>query len=222
MSNLKRQVGRGIFFMNAKRSIPVVAIVTAICLLGDTMLYIVLPVYWQEAGLRSFWEVGVLLSINRFVRLPLNPFIGWLYNKISLRTGLMIAVLLAAFTTSGYGLFKGFLFWLILRCLWGLAWSLIRMGGYFTVIGYSDDSNRGKWMGTYNGISRLGGLAGMLAGGILVPIFGLPVIAISFGIITLSSFPVILMYISNKKVNEDSPPERDWLVHLWSKPVIKI
>ncbi|WP_409303892.1 hypothetical protein [Peribacillus sp. SCS-155] len=35
----------------------------------------------------SLIQVGVLLSVNRFVRLPLNPLIGFIYKKIPLSYG---------------------------------------------------------------------------------------------------------------------------------------
>ena len=54
-----------------QRQIRIVGIVTALTLFGDSMLYIVLPVYWKEAGLDALWQVGVLLSVNRLVRSPL-------------------------------------------------------------------------------------------------------------------------------------------------------
>lgn len=56
-----------------RQSIVALALITAICLAGDAMLYIVLPIHWSGVALNSLIEVGVLLSINRFVRLPLNP-----------------------------------------------------------------------------------------------------------------------------------------------------
>lgn len=190
------------------------------------MLYIVLPVYWKDAGLESLWQVGILLSVNRFVRLPLNPVIGWLYNKMTLRTGLITAVLMGAITTVGYGLFKGFAIWFILRCLWGVAWSFLRMGGYFTVISYSNDGNRGHLMGSYNGISRLGSLVGMLVGGLLVPFLGLQVVCLLFGIIILLGLPLILFFISHKKVTDAfaSPTDKELNAanRLWTIPVIRV
>ena len=54
------------------KPIIVLALLTAACLVGDSMLYIVMPTHWQEFGLNSLWEVGILLSANRLVRLPLN------------------------------------------------------------------------------------------------------------------------------------------------------
>ena len=207
-----------------RKPVIIVSIVTALCLLGDSMLYIVLPIYYKEAGLTSLWEVGVLLSVNRFVRLPLNPLIGWLYKTITLRAGLIAAVVLGALTTIGYGVWHGFWAWLLLRCMWGLAWSLLRMGGFFTVINYSGSSNRGHLMGIYNGLYRLGSLFGMLLGGFLAPLIGLPYVALLFGIASLIGLPFITAYISREKAIEtasQSPHKKIQVRHL-SKPVIKV
>lgn len=207
-----------------QRQIMVVGIVTALTLFGDSMLYIVLPVYWKEAGLDGLWQVGILLSVNRFVRLPLNPVIGWLYHRISLRTGLFISVFLAAITTVGYGIFKGFLLWIMLRAVWGIAWSLMRMGGYLTVIRYSDDTNRGRYMGTYNGLWRLGSLVGVLFGGFLVPMIGLKSVSIIFGMMALVGLPLIAASISPGKASGthqlEIPPDKKETV--WSLQVKKI
>lgn len=74
------------------RVIKVVALVTALSLLGDSMLYIALPLYWDQVGLESLWQVGVLLSINRFVRLPIAPF----YLVIEMESGLLLLYLTGA------------------------------------------------------------------------------------------------------------------------------
>ncbi|SHE11720.1 putative MFS family transporter protein [Chlamydia abortus] len=212
---------------NGQRPVTIIAIVTALCLLGDSMLYIVLPIYWKEAGLSALWEVGVLLSVNRFIRLPSTPLIGLLYRKMPLRIGLFLAVLLAAATTVGYGLFNGFAIWLILRGLWGIAWSFLRMGGYLTVIRYSDDSNRGRLMGRFNGISRLGSLVGMLAGGILAPLCGMDAVSIVFGLFMLAGLPYVAFYITGDKANDTEASQmqkedRSIRRRIWTKPVIII
>lgn len=181
---------------NKERSVIIVGLVSGLALFGDSMLYVVLPVYWKEVGLTSLWQVGLILSINRFIRLPLNPLIGWLYHRMTLRTGLFVAVILGAATTIGYGIWKGFIAWIIHRAIWGIAWSLMRMGGYLTVIGYSDDSNRGKLMGRYNGVWRLGTLVGVLFGGLMVPIVGLQSVAILFGLLALVGLPLIAISIA--------------------------
>lgn len=206
-----------------RRQIVIVGIVTALTLFGDSMLYIVLPVYWKEAGLDALWQVGVLLSVNRLVRLPLNPLIGWLYHRMSLRTGLFMSVGLAALTTVGYGIFKGFVLWVALRAIWGIAWSLLRMGGYLTVIRYSDDTNRGRFMGTYNGLWRLGSLVGVLFGGLLVPMIGLSAVSILFGIMALIGLPLIAVSISKGKASgmHQLDPPRGVRNTVWSLQVKK-
>lgn len=198
-----------------KRKFPVsiiVALVTAISLLGDSMLYIALPLYWKEAGLDSIWQVGVLLSINRFIRLPFNPLVGWLYNKISLKTGLVIAIILGSLTTLGYGLLSGFIAWLILRSLWGVAWSFFRIGGLSIVAFDTDKHNRGKAIGLYNGLYRLGSLVGMLVGGLLVPIIGLSAVSIIFGCLTLFGLPLILLYVNSDSLMANKQKSKAALV----------
>lgn len=175
-----------------KKHVIIISMITALALIGDSMLYIALPVFWREAGLDSIWQVGVILSINRFVRIPLHPMIGYLYQKISIKTGLTIAVILGVITTCGYGLAQDFTTWIILRCLWGLSWSLFRIGGLSSVVILSDDLNRGKLMGMYNGLYRLGSLFGMLLGGIFVSILGFSAISMIFGVISAIGLPMIL------------------------------
>lgn len=101
----------------ASRQVIVISLITAACLIGDSMLYIVLPICFAQAGLSSLWEVGIILSVNRLVRLPLNPMVGWLYRHISDRTGIFIATVLATITTFSYAFADGFAVWLLLRCL---------------------------------------------------------------------------------------------------------
>ncbi|WP_235950583.1 MFS transporter [Heyndrickxia shackletonii] len=185
---------------NVHLPIKIVSIVTALSLVGDSMLYITLPIFWKEAGLSSLWQVGFLLSINRFVRLPANPLIGWLYNRISLKSGLIFAIIIGSISTLGYGVVKGFLGWIILRSLWGIAWSFFRIGGLAVVVQYSNDHDRGKAMGLYNGLYRTGSLVGMLIGGILAPILGLHVVSIIFGIFSLMGLPLIYKYLQTKSL----------------------
>lgn len=171
--------------------ITVISLITAACLIGDSMLYVALPTHWQEAGLASLWEVGAILSVNRLARLPLNPLVGWLYGKISARTGILFSVLLAVLTTAAYAFAQGFFAWLLIRCLWGLAWTFLRLGAYFTILDVSTDANRGRCMGRYNGLYRLGSLAGMLAGGLLADVWGLQRTALLFGALTLCAVPFV-------------------------------
>ncbi len=153
------------------------------------MLYIVLPIHWKDVGLASLWEVGILLSVNRIVRLPFNPLVSWLYGRISSRSGVIFAGILAICTTISYAFIKGFILWLIVRCIWGFAWTFLRLGAFFTIIEISSEKNRGHYMGMYNGLYRLGSLIGMLTGGFLADRYGIGVTAILFGVMTCLAIP---------------------------------
>ncbi|MDQ0888835.1 MFS family permease [Paenibacillus sp. V4I9] len=178
-----------------KRAVIVIALITAICLLGNAMLYVVMPLYWQNFGLTGLWQAGVLLSINRFLRLPLTPIVNWCYCRIDKRTGLLIAVSLAVISTISYGYTSGFFLLFIVRCLWGVAWSFLRLGGLLTVLDVSNDNNRGEMMGLYNGLWGLGHLGGALLGGLLFEAVGLGPVSLIFGGLSLLCVPFVFRYI---------------------------
>lgn len=177
----------GVIMEKGKRSVVIVSMITALCLLGDSMLYVVLPMYWQEVGLTSLWEVGVVLSMNRLVRLPLNPVVGWVYQRVTVKTALSVAVLLGIATTVGYAVASTFAVWVAVRALWGISWTFLRLGGYYVVLECSPEKNRGQYMGLYNGLHRLGHLGGALLGGILAEVLGYHMMAVVFGILTVGA-----------------------------------
>ena len=178
-----------------QRPIIVIALITAACLLGDSMLYVVLPVHWQEMGLTSLWQIGIILAMNRIVRIPLNPLVSKLYQKISARSGMTLAVILAAGTTAAYGVVPSFAVFILLRCLWGLAWTFLRLGAYFTILDCSTDANRGRSMGRYNGLYRLGSLGGMLLGGVLADTVGVAATCSLFALCSLAALPFVYKFV---------------------------
>lgn len=180
--------------VSGKKQVVAVALVTALCMVGDSMLYVVLPLFWKEAGLSSLWEVGVLLAVNRFIRVPLGPLVGKWYERSGGRTGLILAVALAFLTTLAYSL-QGFWLWLVMRCLWGVAWTFLRLGAYSLIVTVAEGHNRGQLMGLYNGLYRLGSLGGMLAGAILASWYGLAVASIILAVPSLFALILVFRYI---------------------------
>ena len=116
----------------SRREVLIFALLTAACVTADAMLYVTLPVFRREAGLDSLWEVGVVLALNRLARLPLNPLIGWAYTRLNTKTCAVFAALLSALIPVGYAFASSLAAWAALRVLWGLAWSLLKLGGLFT------------------------------------------------------------------------------------------
>ncbi|WP_348936542.1 MFS transporter [Bacillus sp. BS1807G30] len=202
-----------------QKQVVFISLITAFALIGDSMLYIVLPIYWREIGLSSIWEVGLLLSINRFIRIPLAPVVWWLYRYVPMKTGVLIAILLASVTTMLYGV-SGFWLLLICRCAWGLAWTLLRMSG-MRLIAEMDEGAQGHLTGLYNGLYRLGSLFGMLFGGIFASLIGFQSMTLVFGLLTLLGciFYVSLDEIENgKKTQVYQGMKEKW----FSRGVVKV
>jgi MFS family permease len=148
--------------------------------------------------------------------------VGWLYKRVSTRSGIIFASLLAVLTTASYGLFTGFIPLLIVRCVWGLAWTFFRLGAYITIIDCSNDSNRGHCMGTYNGLFRLGSLAGMLAGGFLADFTGLRNTALIFSGVMLFAVPAAFFGVPRAKDADTIKKEakNDSNIVIWKDPGI--
>ncbi|MDL4840994.1 MFS transporter [Aquibacillus rhizosphaerae] len=189
--------------VSEKNKVVGIALITAVAVMGDAMLFIVLPIYWREFGLTGLWQIGILLSINRFIRLPINPLVGLFYQHFQLRTGVLLAILLAALTTLSYGIFHQFWILVTMRALWGVAWSLLRLGGFLTVIEVTNDANRGRFVGLYNGLWGIGGLVGMLGGGLLVDQTSIRFVTSLFSIIGLLAIPSVWLLVpASQKMKE--------------------
>ncbi|MFC3746194.1 MFS transporter [Paenibacillus sp. GCM10012306] len=189
--------------MNTKNRVIGIALLTGVAVLGDAMLFVVLPIYWREFGLSAVWQIGVLLSINRFIRLPVNPLVGIFYKHFQLRTGVLLALGLALITTISYGLLHHFWYLLIMRACWGVGWSLLRLGGFLTLVNITNETNRGRYTGLYNGIWGLGSLVGMLCGGFLVDQTSILFVTLLFSLIGLLFVPLVWMMIPLQAEHQD-------------------
>lgn len=204
-----------------KSPVIIIALITAVCVLGDAMLFIVLPIYYQDFGLTSLWQVGVLLSINRFIRLPINPIVGWYYVRMSKRSGILLAVVLAMLSTFSYGWLQSFWLLVIMRCVWGVAWSFVRLGGFLTVIHTGSEKNRGQLMGLYNGLGGLGGLVGMLAGGLMADLIGIQTVTNTFSMMALLTIPFVFKYIPTTVAGPQEKPmtkDKKGQLPIWKSP----
>ena len=112
------------------------------------------------------------MSANRLVRFASNTFAGYVYGRKPLKRVLTISIIAAFFINLSYGYIGGFIPFLLMRLCWGITWSFLRLGGYLSVVSFSDDLNRGRFMGVYQSISSVGFLSGGLVGGILLDSWG--------------------------------------------------
>jgi MFS family permease len=148
-----------------------VAIGTCLSLLGDSTLYTVLPTHTAAAGI-GLASIGLMLSVNRWVRLVLNGPLGFAYDRWRKRPAFITALFLGAISTTIYGFASGFWPLLVGRILWGISWAGIWVGGNAIVLDISTDQDRGKWIGTYQISFFLGAAGGAILGGALTDLTG--------------------------------------------------
>ncbi len=152
------------------RLVLAVGVVIALCIVGDSYLYSILPLEAPNLGI-ALPLVGVLLSANRLVRLISNTAASDLFARWGSRRPFAAATILALLTTAAYALGRGFTVFLTARLGWGIAWSALRQGGYQAV--WSGGLHqRGRLMGLLWGVIRLGSAASVVAGGYLRDRFG--------------------------------------------------
>ncbi len=151
---------------------------------GDAFLYPFLPQYAELMQIPVVW-IGVLLSINRFVRIVFNPFVIGLFNKYGVRKTTIIAAILAIISTMGYGLGLGLLSLIIFRIVWGMAFAVLRI----STLAYAfEHENIGFSLGLSRSIQETGPLLALWMGPLLLTYFS---IEMTFLYLCIFSLPAL-------------------------------
>jgi MFS family permease len=158
-----------------------VGLITAIAGMSDGFLYAYLPVKGEALGFTPIM-IGVLLSMNRFVRFFTNRFVAFFANKIGVKKIYIIGILLSFVVSITYAFSPVFAFWVIARAIWGLCFSILR----FSKLQYVSVCDQ---MGTALGWSAsIGGIIQIIAyfiGPILIALTfdGMPFIFFGFALL---------------------------------------
>lgn len=181
--------------------------------LGDAFLYAFLPQYASSMNITVFW-VGLLLSINRFIRIAMNPFVTVLFAKYGLKRTTIAASAIAIITTVGYGLGLGLLALILFRILWGMAFSVLRM----STLAYAfRETNIGLSLGTSRSVQELGPMFALLAGPVLLFYFSE---SMTFFYLSLFSLPGFFYAVRLPELNYKSSGMSTGLSHPLSVPDI--
>jgi len=84
--------------------------------LGDFLLYAILPSYYPHLGFAPI-QVGILLSINRWIRLSTNHTAEYCYRRYPSNLWLISAFFMGSVVTAVYGLSQLFTILLVARIL---------------------------------------------------------------------------------------------------------
>lgn len=161
--------------LSAHKRLLIIAALLGFSVFGDALLYAVLPTR-PDAFSVTVWQVGILLSANRFVRLVTNEIAGRIRrgNRTVAQADrhLIAAAIIGGLITAGYALPWGFAWLLSLRLLWGASWSVLWVGGSMTAIEGSTEGNRGRVVGGFQGLVRFSQSGVVLVGGALTDLIG--------------------------------------------------
>jgi MFS family permease len=153
--------------------------------LGDAFLYVFLPQYANSMNVPVVW-IGFLLSINRFVRIIFNGFVGNLFARHGVRQTTIAAVLIAIGSTAGYGLGLGLIWLIVFRILWGMAFAVLRI----SILAYVfENRNIGLSLGSSRAIQELGPMFSLWIGPVLLTCFSGQ---ITFVCLAILSLPALL------------------------------
>jgi len=134
------------------------ALVVSASLLGDTLLYTVLPVSAASLGI-SRPVVGVILSLNRWVRLLTNPVAARLYERFPAGALIVVAIVLSAVSSAMYALPAALAVFFVGRLLWGFCYSLLRLGSFLAAL-EDAASHAGRRIGNTRAIWGIGYFGG--------------------------------------------------------------
>jgi len=102
------------------------AIALGTTLPGDTVLYLLLPMFASSFGV-TLAEAGMLLAANRLVRIVGYGWVAKFYARHGDRSTCTLAVIAAAFCALGYATLSGFWALLPLRLMWGLSFAALNL-----------------------------------------------------------------------------------------------
>ena len=162
----------------------------AFAIMGDSLLYGILPLAAEDLGLLP-QQVGLLLSANRLIRLLSNTWLSTLFARFGPYRTFVVSAILGVLTTAVYGLGWGFLMLLMARMAWGVSWSGLRQGSY-QAIWAGAGSAAGRLMGLMWGVVRGGSAVSVLLGGFLFDCYGYQVTVWTIAAISTLAIPIAL------------------------------
>jgi len=174
--------------------------VLSLCLFGDALIYIVLPVNAEQFGVSLVW-VGILLSANRIIRTFTYGWVARLGEWIGLKRLCILASITAVLSTLGYGMLEGGWPLLAARILWGLSYA----GLLLVTLAYAaqDRAKTGTRVGISRAVEQVGPLLAMTAGTWLAGIVGAKDV---FLYLALASAVIVPLSLFLPARDHDGPP----------------
>ena len=189
------------------RSTVVAAACLGIVWFGDAVIYVVLPLYAPAFGCDALM-VGVLLSVNRVVRILGYGWVGPLARAYGSNVLTAAACAAGALSTLAYGLLSGFALLFIARMVWGASWGIINLT--MTAYAYGDGKGAGVRIGLARAISSVGAFVALVAVGPLCISIGPHQMFVLYGLIGLITIPLAFLLPPLRAAASDERAVRRW------------
>ena len=163
------------------------ALVLALALPADTVLYLLLPMFAPQFGV-SLAEAGLLLAANRIIRIVGYGYVARFYAQRGDRLTGLLAVLAAAICAVGYATLSGFWALLPLRLLWGLSFAALNLSTQ--ALATADPVGSARRSGRSRAFTALGPVIALPLGAVMAYAWGpRPV----FWILAIAALAVLLV-----------------------------
>jgi MFS transporter, DHA1 family, multidrug resistance protein len=183
--------------MNSFKATTFSALALAFASLGDAFLYPFLPAGIAHIGMPVAW-VGLILSINRFVRIFSNALMVVLFSRFGRKQVTIIAVVVAIFSTAGYSVAQGLLVWIFLRVLWGLSFSALRIS---TISYTTDHARKGFGLGISKSLQEIGPMLALIGAPFLIGILDPQLIFLFLAVCSLPAVYFAIRLPENHRPN---------------------
>jgi len=145
------------------------AIALAVALPGDTVLYLLLPMFAPQFGV-TVAEAGILLAANRLIRIMGYSWVARFYARRGDRPTDTLAVIAAAISALGYATLSGLWLLLPMRLLWGLAFAALNLSTQATATAQAAGASRRN--GRSRAIVAAGPMLALPIGALLAEAYG--------------------------------------------------
>jgi DHA1 family inner membrane transport protein len=176
------------------RAVPVgmalPGLVIAVAMIGDTLLYVVLPFYHQDFGI-SLAMVGVLLSLNRWIRLLANSGVAAIGERVGPHALMVMAAVGSVVSTTLYGLVENDAVQVAARILWGISYASLNLSTLAYAV--SDRANAGKRVGASRAAIGIVQAVALVGGAWIALEVGPRSVFLIFGGLTLISLGAALL-----------------------------
>lgn len=136
---------------------------------GDTLLYLLLPLYAASFGV-TLPEAGILLAANRLIRIAGYGWVGRFYAARGPRTACVVAAIGAIISTFMYAVASGVWLLLVARLLWGLSYAAMNIANQ--ALPTSVIAGAAQRVGRSRAITAIGPTLGLLGGAVLANAYG--------------------------------------------------